>query len=152
MPWTAESRPPACKVVSQTTTPHRQISIGQAKLLSVFKAFSREILVVDAVCSGGAKLINNSKVYLRKISSVSTLKAVKFNSFHRIWRIMADKSDRCLPNRREVVVQFAVPCHTHEENRKNKVKDFFTKDEQTRQPFMIKTRQCIQLKSCCLET
>ena len=39
-----------------------------------FKAFSREILVVDAVCSGGAVLINNSKVYLRKISSVSTSK------------------------------------------------------------------------------
>ena len=37
---------------------------------------------------------------------------------------MADKSDRCLPNRREVAVQFAVPCHTYEENRKNKVKDF----------------------------
>ena len=57
-------------------TPHRQISIGQVKLLSVFKAFSREILLVDAVCSGGVVLINNSKIYLRKISSVSTLKAV----------------------------------------------------------------------------
>ena len=76
-PWTVEYRPPACKVVSQATTPDRQISIGQAKLLmSVFKAFSREILAVDAVCSGGAVLINNSKVYLRKVSSASTLKAI----------------------------------------------------------------------------
>ena len=57
-------------------TPHRQISIGQVKLLSVFKAFSREIRLVDAVCSGGVVVINNSKVYLRKISSVSTLRAV----------------------------------------------------------------------------
>ena len=46
------------------------------KLLSLFKAFSREILLVDAVCSGGVVLINNSKVYLRKISSISTLTAV----------------------------------------------------------------------------
>ena len=44
--------------------------------MSFFKAFSREILVVDAVCSGGAVLINNSKVYLRKISTVSALRAV----------------------------------------------------------------------------
>ena len=53
---------------------HRLLRHIVAKLLSVFKAFSREILVVDAVCSGGAVLINNSKVYLRKISSVSTSK------------------------------------------------------------------------------
>ena len=42
-------------------TPHRQISIGQVELLSVFKAFSREILLVDAVCSGEVVLINKFK-------------------------------------------------------------------------------------------
>ena len=55
---------------------HRLLHHIVAKLILVFEAFSGEILVVDAVCSGGAVLINNSKVYLTKISSVSTLKAI----------------------------------------------------------------------------
>ena len=67
---------------------HRLLRHIVAKLLSIFKAFSREILVVDAVCSGGAVLINNSRGIFQENKHCFSVKSV--NLTHFIWRIMAD--------------------------------------------------------------
>ena len=67
---------------------HRLLRHMMAKLLSVVKAFSREILVVDAVCSGGAVLINNSRGLFQENKHCFGVKSV--NLTHFIWRIMAD--------------------------------------------------------------
>ena len=67
---------------------HRLLRHIVAKLLSIFKAFSREILVVDAVCSGGAVLINNSRGIFQENKQCFSVKSG--NLTHFIWRIMAD--------------------------------------------------------------
>ena len=67
---------------------HRLLSHIVAKLLSVVKAFSQEILVVEAVCSDGAVLINNSRGIFQKNKHCFSVKSV--NLTHFIWRIMAD--------------------------------------------------------------
>ena len=67
---------------------HRLLRHIVAKLLSVFKAFSCEILVVEAVCSGGAVLINNSRGIFEENKHCFSVKIG--NLTHFIWRIMAD--------------------------------------------------------------